>query len=268
MRFFDLHSFAPGRPLRSRGVPARSGAARFPRGPGDPWKGARRAPGTGGPVAAGSGPRRGPLRCAAAAGRIGGDDRPAPNGAGPSPGRSDRIPGQEGSNMRKSLWAVAIAVCGASFSPRARRSRRATAGSAEAAIRDAGETFAAAANAKDAAKSRLCTRKTRCSCPQPGNDPGSRRHSGVLAGSHRRRSERLSLTTTHVAASGNVAYEAGTYQYTIAAPGAQPVMDRGKYVVGFRKEARTGNGAWPMTPSTATCRARPRRRPPITDPRN
>ena len=160
----------------------------------------------------------------------------------PSPGRSDRIPGQEGSHEKVSLGGGHRRVRGV-FSRRA-RGAAGHGGQRRGGDPGCGQNVRRRGQREGRRQNRGSVRGRRgAPAPQPGNDPGSRRHSGVLAGSHRRRSERPLSTTTHVAASGNVAYEAGTYQYTIAAPGAQPVMDRGKYVVGFRKDS---DGKWRM----------------------
>ena len=51
----------------------------------------------------------------------------------------------------------------------------------------------------------------------------------------------VSLSTLAVATSGNIAYEAGTYQFTMPTPNGPPVTDKGKYVVGLRKGT---DGKW------------------------
>jgi uncharacterized protein (TIGR02246 family) len=145
--------------------------------------------------------------------------------------------------MRKSVWAVAIALCVGSFLA-AQPAKPAAAGSADAAIRDLTKTFVAGANAKDGA--RIGALYAEDAVLMPPNQEMVRGRAAIQAywqGLLDAGAKDVSLTTTHVASSGNVAYEAGTYQFTMAAPGAQPVTDRGKYLVGFRREA---DGKWRM----------------------
>jgi uncharacterized protein (TIGR02246 family) len=142
--------------------------------------------------------------------------------------------------MKKSLWAVSIAFCVASFLA----ARPAQAASAEEAIRDVAKSFVTAANAKDAA--RIGALYAEDAVLMPPNQEMVRGRAAIQAFWQKildGGAKDLSLTTMHVAVSGDVAYEAGTYQFTLAAPGAQPVTDRGKYVVGLRREA---DGKWRM----------------------
>lgn len=145
--------------------------------------------------------------------------------------------------MRKPLWIVAIALCGASlFAAQSAPPKSAPAGSAEAAIRDTARAFVAAANAKDGARIGMLYAEDAVLMP-PNQDMVRGRSQiqaywqGLLDGG----AKDVSLSTTHVATSGNVGYEAGTYQFTMAPPGAQPVTDRGKYVVGLRRQR---DGKW------------------------
>jgi uncharacterized protein (TIGR02246 family) len=140
--------------------------------------------------------------------------------------------------MRKSVWMAAIALCLASFLA----AQGAKPGSAETAIRDAAKAFVAAANAKDAAG--IGALYAEDAVLMPPNQEMVRGRAAIQAywqGVIDAGAKDVSLTTTHVSSSGNVGYEAGTYQFTIAAPGAQPVTDRGKYLVGLRREA---DGKW------------------------
>ncbi|MFN2385017.1 MAG: SgcJ/EcaC family oxidoreductase [Thermoanaerobaculia bacterium] len=140
--------------------------------------------------------------------------------------------------MKRSLWVVTIALCGASFLG----AQAAQPASAEAEIRDMAKTFTAAANAKDAA--RIGALYAQDAVLMAPNQQMVRGRAAIQAYWQKMLdagSKDVSVTTTHVAASGNVAYEAGTYQFTMAAPGAQPVTDRGKYVVGLRRDP---DGKW------------------------
>ena len=147
--------------------------------------------------------------------------------------------------MRKPLGILAMALCGASlFAAESAQKKSAPAGSGEAAIRDLAKTFVAAANAKDGA--RIATLYAEDAVLMPPNQDMVRGRSqiqaywqGLLDGG----AKDMALSTTHVATSGDVGYEAGTYQFTMAAPGAQPATDRGKYVVGMRRQA---DGKWRM----------------------
>ena len=49
--------------------------------------------------------------------------------------------------------------------------------------------------------------------------------------------QRLSLTTTRIEASGELAYGTGTYEMTLAQPDGCTAEDRGKYVVVYRRQA-------------------------------
>lgn len=148
--------------------------------------------------------------------------------------------------MRKPLWIVAIALCGASlFAAQSAPPKSAPAGSAEAAIREMARTFVAAANAKDGARiGTLYAEDALLMAPNQdmvrGRSPIQAYWQGLLDGG----AKDVSLSTTHVATSGDVGYEAGTYQFTMAPPGGQPVTDRGKYVVGLRRQP---DGKWRMT---------------------
>ena len=49
--------------------------------------------------------------------------------------------------------------------------------------------------------------------------------------------QRLSLTTTRIEASGELAYGPGPYEMTLAQPDGSTAEDRGKYVVVYRRQA-------------------------------
>ena len=51
---------------------------------------------------------------------------------------------------------------------------------------------------------------------------------------------KMVLTPTESAISGNIAYEAGTYSATVTSPGSKPVTDKGKYVVVLKQ----AGGSW------------------------
>ena len=148
--------------------------------------------------------------------------------------------------MRKPLWVGAIALCGASlFAAESAQTKSASAGSADAAIRDLAKSFVAAANAKDGARIGMLYAEDAVLMPPNQEMVRGRAQiqaywQGLLDGG----AKDVSLSTTHVATSGDVGYEGGTYQFTMAPAGAQPVTDRGKYVVGMRRQA---DGKWRMT---------------------
>jgi len=51
------------------------------------------------------------------------------------------------------------------------------------------------------------------------------------------RLQRVSLTTTRIEASGELAYGTGIYEMTLAQPDGSRAEDRGKYVVVYRRQA-------------------------------
>ena len=148
--------------------------------------------------------------------------------------------------MRKPAWIVAIALCGASsIAAQSAQPKSAPPGSAEAAVRDMTKTFVAAANAKDGARiGMLYAEDAVLMAPNQemvrGRSQIQAYWQTLLDGG----AKDVSLTTTHVATSGDVGYKAGTYQFTMAPSGAPPVTDRGKYVVGLRRQP---DGKWRMT---------------------
>ena len=48
--------------------------------------------------------------------------------------------------------------------------------------------------------------------------------------------QRVTLTTTRIEASGELAYGTGTYEMTLSQPDGSAVEDRGKYVVVYRRQ--------------------------------
>jgi uncharacterized protein (TIGR02246 family) len=101
--------------------------------------------------------------------------------------------------------------------------------------------YMAAFNAKDATKvAALYTEDATLNAP---NEPAAHGRKGVQAWAQKNFDQGVSnfvLTPTESAISGNIAYEAGTYAITIAAPGQKPVTDKGKYVIVLKQ---TG-GKW------------------------
>ena len=101
--------------------------------------------------------------------------------------------------------------------------------------------YMAAFNAKDAAKvAALYAEDATLAAP---NEPAAHGRKGVQAWAQKNLDQgagNLVLTPTESAISGNIAYEAGTYSITIAAPGQKPVTDKGKYVIVLKQ---TG-GKW------------------------
>lgn len=53
--------------------------------------------------------------------------------------------------------------------------------------------------------------------------------------------QRVSLNTTKIEASGDLAYGSGIYEMTLAGPGGKTTQDRGKYVVVYKRQP---DGAW------------------------
>jgi uncharacterized protein (TIGR02246 family) len=143
--------------------------------------------------------------------------------------------------MKREAIAGVLVFCGASLLA-AQPAQAQPAAGAEAAIRETAQAFAAAANAKDAAK--IGSLYAEDAVLMPPNEPAVRGRSNIQAYWQKlidAGARDASLNTTAVATSGSVGYEAGNYQFTFAAPNAQPVTDRGKYLVGLRRDA---DGKW------------------------
>lgn len=145
--------------------------------------------------------------------------------------------------MKKAALAGVIVLCGVSLvaAETAQTKPQADAG-AEAAVREMAQAWAAAANTKDAAK--IGSLYAGDAVLMPPNEPTVRGRAAIQAYWQKfmdAGARDTSLTTLGVATSGSIGYEWGTYQFTMPGPGAQPVTDRGKYLVGLRREA---DGKW------------------------
>jgi uncharacterized protein (TIGR02246 family) len=145
--------------------------------------------------------------------------------------------------MKKQALAGVAVFCAASLlAAQPAQVKQRTEASAEAAIRETAQAFAAAANAKDAAK--IGSLYAEDAVLMPPNEPAVRGRSSIQAYWQKlidAGARDVSLTTLAVATSGSVGYESGNYQFTMAAPNAQPATDRGKYLVGLRRDA---DGKW------------------------
>jgi uncharacterized protein (TIGR02246 family) len=109
------------------------------------------------------------------------------------------------------------------------------------AIEAAAEHFATAFNAKDAAA--LASHYSADATILPPNGPrvsGRANFESFFKEMFPIGSD-LKLTVNHVDASGDLAYEVGTYTMAIQMPGAPPMTDAGKYVAVWKRQA---DGRW------------------------
>lgn len=97
--------------------------------------------------------------------------------------------------------------------------------------------FGAAVTAGDAAK--VATFYTMDATLMPPNEQAVRGRSNIQAWFQKQidaGASSLKLQPTESRTSGDLAFEAGTYTLTLTPKTGQPVTDRGKYVVVYRKE--------------------------------
>jgi uncharacterized protein (TIGR02246 family) len=105
--------------------------------------------------------------------------------------------------------------------------------------------WVAAANAKDTAK--VTSLYTDDAVLMPPNSPMAKGHAaieGVWKGLIDQGARNIVLAPIGVAASGDMAYEAGTYTFMMNGPGGSPASDKGKYLMTAHRGA---DGKWLIT---------------------
>lgn len=147
--------------------------------------------------------------------------------------------------MKKPLTLAVTVLCLSPALAEAAASRKpAPASGPNAAILEVGRSFASAANAKDTAK--LAALYVEDAILMPPNQELVRGRAAIQAfwqGILDSGARDVSLSSTGLFESGSIAYETGTYQFTIAPAQGPAVTDRGKYLVGLRRDA---GGKWRM----------------------